>query len=788
MTNLCLSGDTRISTNKGLLTLEELFMNGDTFKVTSDKRAYDGNEILQNPKTRRATPIYGCSSENSSSVYLTKDSDDVFELALKNGYKVKATGNHKFMTNSGFKELVDMNVDDYVYIQSAVGIFNEDYNLPIINYSEYKNNKSYLYTTNLPTVWNEDLGFVLGWLIGDGFISASGSVIFVVGKDDNEIEPRIKNILTSWLPNHTISEQLLDGSKQIRIRSKHFVEFLYALGMSTNHSDKKKIPASIWNAPKNIQKEFLRALFGADGTVDTSEKCQAVTISYQSVSEQLIDDVMIILSNFGIKGSKYIGKRSNRLLPDSNRNLKEYNTKIPYIIKIGKSNRNLFLNEIGFVLERKNSKALSTLNALQNRDFIRSSRSGTYQESYMVPVKSITYIGKEPVYDITVENSHSFIANGIVTHNCVEINPPTVPMGTSKVELVEISTSEFADWYNNISKKHNLLKVDTEITDGNVKALVTTDESQIALCTLASINLGNVKNLDDLEDTCRTAVRSLDSLLSYQDYMVVAAETHTKLYRPLGIGITNLAYYLAKNGLKYSDQAAYELMHDTMEAISFYSIKASIELAKERGKCDGYEDTKWADGILPIDRYKKTVDEIVAPRYNLDWEWLREQLKLYGIRNATLLAAMPAESSSKVFNSTNGVEPIRSLITVKSNKSNVAKQVVPEYNRLKNKYDLLWDMTNMDGIIKMMAVIQKFICQGISNNLSYNPEHYPDGKIPMSVMLMDILKANYYGWKAAYYHNTRDGAEDTKVEDAKEIIVEQQSEPIQEEHCDACAL
>ena len=393
------------------------------------------------------------------------------------------------------------------------------------------------------------------------------------------------------------------------------------------------------------------------------------------------------------------------------------------------------------------------------------------------------------MYDITVENSHSFIANGIVTHNCVEINLPTVPMGTKKVEFVEVPAVEFVEWYNEVSKKHNLISVDVESRGSEVTASITTDESQIALCTLANINLGNVKNLDDLESVCRNAVRFLDNVLSYQDYMVVAAETHTKLYRPLGIGLTNLAYYLAKNNLKYSDQAAYELMHDTMEAISFYCIKASIELAKERGACEGYADTKLSDGILPIDRYKKTIDQIVPHRTNLDWEWLRGQLKEYGIRNATLLAMMPSESGSKVFNGTSGVDPVRSLITNKSNKNHMSKQVVPEYSRLKNRYDLLWEMTSMDGLIKMMAVIQKFTCQGISTNLSYNPEHWENGDIPMSVLMGDILKANYYSLKALYYNNLRDGTEDTKVEDAKEIISNETIEPaVEADDCDSCKI
>ena len=192
---------------------------------------------------------------------------------------------------------------------------------------------------------------------------------------------------------------------------------------------------------------------------------------------------------------------------------------------------------------------------------------------------------------------------------------------------------------------------------------------------------------------------------------------------------------------------------------------------------------------MPIHRYNKNVDKIVNPKLNLDWKWLGEQLSLYGIRNATLLAMMPAESSSRIFNSTNGVEPVRALITTKINKAHVSRQIVPEYTRLKNKYDLLWEMTSMEGIIKMMAVIQKFTCQSISTNLSYNPAHYPNNEIPMSVMVGDMLMFNFFGGKTIYYHNSRDGADDTNVEDAKPVIVEVAEVKVEDDStCDACSI
>jgi ribonucleoside-diphosphate reductase alpha chain len=316
------------------------------------------------------------------------------------------------------------------------------------------------------------------------------------------------------------------------------------------------------------------------------------------------------------------------------------------------------------------------------------------------------------------------------------------------------------------------------------------EEGRIALCTLSAFNLGNIKSLDDIEGWAKNAVRGLDNLLTYQEYVVPAAYNSTQEFRPLGIGVINLAYYLAKNGLKYNDPEAWQLLHDTMEAIQFYCIKASVELAMEKGPCKSLAQTKYGQGLLPIDHYNKNVDEIVKPVYKQDWEWLREQVKKYGIRNATLTAVMPAETSAKISNSTNGVEPVRALVTVKGNKANISKQVVPDINRLKNKYDLLWDMKTMDGIIKCMAIIQKFTDQSISTNLSYNPQHFPNGEIPMSVMLRDILLANKYGLKTLYYHNTNDNRDEDLQDKTTSVTIEtsEVTSEADKENCDSCVL
>jgi ribonucleoside-diphosphate reductase alpha chain len=347
---------------------------------------------------------------------------------------------------------------------------------------------------------------------------------------------------------------------------------------------------------------------------------------------------------------------------------------------------------------------------------------------------------REDVYDITVDKVHNFFANSILVHNC-EINLPTKP----------------------------LRNIDDE-------------EGEISLCTLAAINWGRIRKPEDFEKPCMLAVRCLDALLDYQNYPIKAAHIGTMNRRPLGIGIINFAYWLAKNGTNYQEPNL-ELIHQYAEAWSYYLIKASVDLVKEKGACLKSDETKYALGILPIDTYKKDVDELVKPVYNMDWDSLRNDLKQYGIRNSTLMALMPAETSAQISNSTNGIEPPRSLISVKQSKDGVLKQVVPEYQKLKNKYDLLWNQKSPDGYLKIMAVLQKFIDQGISVNTSYNPLHYEGEKIPLSTLMKDILNFYKYGGKQLYYNNTFDGAGEYEEKPRTELTI-----TIDNSDCDSCKI
>ncbi len=288
------------------------------------------------------------------------------------------------------------------------------------------------------------------------------------------------------------------------------------------------------------------------------------------------------------------------------------------------------------------------------------------------------------------------------------------------------------------------------------------ETGEIALCTLSAFNLGALESLDELESLADLAVRALDNLLDYQNYPLKAAKISSENRRSLGVGVINFAYYLAKHNMRYSDGSANELTHKTFEAIQYYLLKASNQLAKEKGACGLFNETSYAKGILPIDSYKKAVDEFCLHKLNLDWEHLRESIKKHGLRNSTLSAIMPSETSSQISNATNGIEPPRGLISIKQSKDGVLKQVVPEIERLKDQYELLWEIDNNEGYLQLCAIIQKFIDQSISANTNYNPEKFPEHKVPVKTLLSDLLIAYKYGLKTLYYHNTKDNADQAK--------------------------
>lgn len=329
--------------------------------------------------------------------------------------------------------------------------------------------------------------------------------------------------------------------------------------------------------------------------------------------------------------------------------------------------------------------------------------------------------GKHNTYCFTEPKRHLGVFNGLLTGQCSEITLPTKPLEN-----------------------------------------INDEEGLISLCTLAGVNLGKIEKLEDLEEGCDLLVRSLDELLTYQNYPVPAAKRATELYRSLGIGVINFAYYLAKNGKRIQDGSGLELTHQTFEALQYYLLKSSVQLSKEKGACLGFKDTKYAKGILPIDTYKKDIDAFAPFSLQYDWESLRKEIQEFGLRNATLSTQFPSESSSQVSNATNGIDIPRSPLTIKASKDGILKQIVPEYERLKDQYEYLWDDNNNQGFLKIVAIIQKFMDQAISTNTRYNPAALPNGKVPMKLMLQELMLAYKWGVKTLYYHHTNDGADDTQ--------------------------
>ena len=317
-------------------------------------------------------------------------------------------------------------------------------------------------------------------------------------------------------------------------------------------------------------------------------------------------------------------------------------------------------------------------------------------------------------------------------------------------------------------------------------------EGEIALCILSAINVGKIDKRDELEELCDLAVRSLDEIIDQQKYPVMAAEISTKARRSLGIGYIGLAHYLAKKGYSYEQKLGWRQVDKLTEAFQFYLLKASNELAQEKGQCEYFSRTKYSDGILPIDTYKKEVDEVVTRNLTYDWEWLRKEIKEHGLRHSTLSAQMPSESSSVVSNATNGIEPPRDYLSVKKSKKGPLKQVVPDYKKLKNDYTLLWDMKSNEGYINIVSIMQKYFDQAISGNWSYNPEHFEDNQVPLSQMAEDLLMTYKLGWKTSYYQNTYDAKKD--IDEPSHPIgfvdnVPEEDKPKEEdENCDSCTI
>jgi ribonucleoside-diphosphate reductase alpha chain len=358
---------------------------------------------------------------------------------------------------------------------------------------------------------------------------------------------------------------------------------------------------------------------------------------------------------------------------------------------------------------------------------------------------------------------------------------------TGRIYIMNI---DHCNSHSSFKDKVNMSNLCQEITLPTDPLQHIDGEGEIALCILSAVNVGKVKSDHELEELCDLSVRGLEELIDYQKYPILAAELATKARRSLGVGFIGLAHYLAKLGYNYADQEAWDAVHGLAESFQYYLLKSSNQIAKEKGACSAFPRTKYADGILPIDTYKKDVDEITSIKYEHDWEGLRKSILEHGLRHSTLSAQMPSESSSVVSNATNGIEPPRGYLSIKKSKKGPLKQIVPSYSTLKNNYTLLWDMPDNTGYINLVSVMQKFFDQAISGNWSYNPENYPDSEIPVSVMAGDLLKTYKYGWKTSYYQNTydlkTDEVSDDKIDKLESLLAE--LDTADEEDCESCKI
>ena len=372
---------------------------------------------------------------------------------------------------------------------------------------------------------------------------------------------------------------------------------------------------------------------------------------------------------------------------------------------------------------------------------------------------------------------------------------------TGRIYIMNI---DHANTHSSFKDKVSMSNLCQEITLPTTPLQHIDEEGEIALCILSAINIGTLKDHDELETLCDLSVRALDEIIDHQEYPVKAAEISTKARRSLGIGYIGLAHYLAKLGYTYDQKMAWKEVDKLTEAFQYYLLKSSVEIAKEKGKCEWFDRTKYSDGILPIDTYKKEVDEIVNRKLSMPWDKLRSDIKEFGLRHSTLSAKMPSESSSVVSNATNGIEPPRDYLSIKKSKKGPLKQIVPDYKRLKNNYTLLWDMKDNNGYINVVSVMQKYFDQGISGNWSYNPEHFEENQIPISSMAQDLLTTYKYGWKTSYYQNTYDSKKDVdepahpvgwsdnvKEEPALQNPASEHYQtqmPLEEDDCDSCKI
>jgi ribonucleoside-diphosphate reductase alpha chain len=646
--NLCVSGDTTVLTDKGMVKIGEHV--GEKFTIWN---GFEWSEDIEFVKTNT--------------------NQDLYRVELTDGRYLDCTSEHKWITygKNKYNYVARNSVQRKPTKELKIGDWLQKWDSTVID-GNIELDKAY---TN-------------GFYTADGCDVGNANIIYFYHD-----KKRLFNKIVEEIGNDIISVRENENNDRISIRTK---------GLNSKYF----VPDCSYTVKSRL--EWFAGFMDGDGTVFSNDRTKI--LSFSSTNRDFCINVMDLLLSLGIRSRCNMATPERmHLLPDGKGGKKQYLCKALYRVIIPGQGISKLL-DLGIKFNRLQ---ISEDRRIPNR-----------HATHLVRVKSITKLeGKHDTFCVFEPKNNSVIFNGILTGNCMEIGLPTKPL-------------------------NNILD----------------EEGEIALCTLGALNLGYVDkdNLDDIEESMDLIVRALDSVLDYQDYPVKAARNSVDKYRPLGIGVINYAYYLAKNGARYSNASGHKLTHELFEAIQYYALKSSAQLAKEKGKCKAFENTKYSKGILPIDTYKKSIDEFASFEYKLDWEGLRKEIVEHGLRNATLTSLMPSESSSQISNATNGIDLPRGPITVKASKDGILKQVVPEYDKLGYDYEYLWyDSSNM-GMLRLVAIMQKFVDQSISTNTRYNPANYPNGKVPMKEMLKELLLAYKYGVKTLYYHHTNDGSDDTQ--------------------------
>lgn len=688
MSNLCLTGETRLLTSHGYLTLRELW----------DRQ---GRATMESAPTTLSFVRNRHGLATSSPVTLTAVSAPVYELRLVTGQTIRGTAEHEIVMEDGSREPLGSLVKGDMVQLSPLGDAFGDYSDPV--FAE-----------------------LAGLVIGDGSVAWTkdrpdylNAWVRLWGSDIEETGPRLSQMLrlfydANHVMNHDMGPEYEFTGKPMKVGTKLRASVTSSvLGQELKRQgvvpgDKHRIPSRIWEGDKATVAAFLRGLYTADGTVGAYGSACSVTIA--QANRKLLEDVQLLLSMFGIRSVLHTASEAKVMVRDDGRG-----GKAPYqhqatwrLCFSSRDNIVLFREHIGFGQATKNAK----LDAwLADHPGSRNSRI-----RYAAPVESVTYAGEEDTFCLNEPANHEIVVNGIVTGQCMEILQPTVA-----------------------SRFH-----------GDPRA-------ESGICLLSCINIVETAE-EDIAAVCENAVRGLEEMIDVQDYFSPAAENFCKRRRSLGIGLTNVAAYLAKNGLTYDHPEAPNRIARVMEKVQFHLVRTSMELAKERGPCELYHETKWSKGVLPIDTYKKSLDAVVTEPLHEDWEWLRGEIAKYGMRHSTLSAQPPVESTSVVQNATNGGEPPTSLVGAKTSKSGDAPFLVPGAGEYHQNYKLAFDYEDNLGFIRCAAAMQKFMCMGISLNFYYNA-----GKktVPMELLARELFTAWQLGLHTLYYLKPNDGDKQT---------------------------